>query len=526
MEQEKTVDRQQASVTPDHQQQSPPGQTHKLVRNAFFNSFSWVASVIVNIVTIPIIVHYLGLEGYGIYALLTGLFGYFSLMDLGMGQGVVKYVAQYAGLNDHDAVSHLVNGSFIVQLGIGLLGVAALWTFNDAIIRLLNVSDVYYADARDGLYISSVGFLVTMLMANFSNALQGLQKYEVVGKANLFLSILTTVATVVLLLWGGGLVGIIWISVAGAVITFVVFVALLKRNFNEYRFSWKVPISHLKLLAAFGNFMLVSRIAHALNTYFIRYIVSAFVGPAAVTFIVVPTKLLSFLQGGIGSIAAVILPFASESIARERQDEFRRLYLKAARTVACISIPMFVFLIVYSRQILTLWMGNGFADEVWVIQAIIGTTFMISSFTILPTNAILGLGLSKHVASFTAGVAVLSLLLCTVLTSAFGTIGAAAGVLATQVMAFPFVWFVTVRTLSIPWKEYINESVSPCGPLSLWFLTLTVLSVLLFTFFGWESAIAPLVCGLFLIAMYFVMVQKQGLVSFVALGSSVGRIWK
>ena len=288
MEQDKTVDRQQASVIPPLLQQAPLSQAHKLVRNAFFNSFSWIASVVVNLVTIPVIVHYLGMEGYGIYALLTGLFGYFSLMDLGIGQGIVKYVAQYSGANDHTSMSHMINASLIIQLGLGSLGVALLWVFNDGIIQLLNVTPTFYAEARTGLFISSFGFLVTMLMANYSNALQGLQRYDLVGKANLILSILTTLATIAALAFGGGLATIIWVSLAGTVITSAVFFVLLKKTFSEYRFSWRIPMSHLKVLATFGNYMLVSRVAYILNTYFVRYIIAVFVGPAAVTLIVVP----------------------------------------------------------------------------------------------------------------------------------------------------------------------------------------------------------------------------------------------
>ena len=46
------------------------------------------------------VVETLGDSSYGIYALVGTVIGYFALLDLGLGNAVVKYVAEYSGQKD------------------------------------------------------------------------------------------------------------------------------------------------------------------------------------------------------------------------------------------------------------------------------------------------------------------------------------------------------------------------------------------------------------------------------------------
>src|SRR5580658_7652077 len=102
----------------------------QLLKNALFSSGSWGTTVLVNLAAIPIFIRYLGVEGYGIYLLLTGLFGYFGLLDFGLSDGVVKYVAHHMELGNGEGVSESVNAALIVQLIAGMVGIFILCIFN------------------------------------------------------------------------------------------------------------------------------------------------------------------------------------------------------------------------------------------------------------------------------------------------------------------------------------------------------------------------------------------------------------
>ena len=79
----------------------------QLFKNALFN-----------LVT-PFFVKKLTLEGYGIYALILGLTGYYELLDLGLSSGVIKYVARFHSEKNKPALHKTINGALAVQATLG-----------------------------------------------------------------------------------------------------------------------------------------------------------------------------------------------------------------------------------------------------------------------------------------------------------------------------------------------------------------------------------------------------------------------
>ena len=111
--------------------------SRKVARNALYNSAAWAGSVLIAILVTPYLVRKLGIEGYGVYALLTSLVGYFSLMDLGLGQGVTKYVAEYVARGDHEAVAASVGAALWVQCVLGVLAAGVLVLCADPLLHVL-----------------------------------------------------------------------------------------------------------------------------------------------------------------------------------------------------------------------------------------------------------------------------------------------------------------------------------------------------------------------------------------------------
>jgi len=76
-------------------------------------------------------IRYLGVEGYGICLLLTGLFGHFGLLDFGLSDNVVKYVAHHQELGNHESVAESVSAALLVQVigGGRRVGNLCLWQY-------------------------------------------------------------------------------------------------------------------------------------------------------------------------------------------------------------------------------------------------------------------------------------------------------------------------------------------------------------------------------------------------------------
>src|SRR2546430_9027577 len=85
---------------------------------------SWCAlgvNVLVGIFLSPYILHRLGDEAFGLWILIFSITGYYGLFDLGIRSSIVRYVAKYAAIDDHDQLNRLVNTAMFAYSCLGLL---------------------------------------------------------------------------------------------------------------------------------------------------------------------------------------------------------------------------------------------------------------------------------------------------------------------------------------------------------------------------------------------------------------------
>lgn len=123
-------------------------------------------------------VYKLTVEGYGVYALLASLAGFYSLIDLGIGQGVTKFVAEYNARDDYYAANQAINSALWVQVIAGTVVSAGLIIFAKPIVEFLHVPPDLRSDSLVGLYVSAAGFFFMTIAGTLSAVLMGLQRYD------------------------------------------------------------------------------------------------------------------------------------------------------------------------------------------------------------------------------------------------------------------------------------------------------------------------------------------------------------
>ena len=432
--------------------------SRKVVKNAFFNSGGWGLTVLIALVATPYIVNKLTLEGYGIYAILTGLVGYYGLLDLGLGQGVIKFVSQFKAIGDHEAISRSINAALWVQVITGLLGSAALVIFTEPILRFLNVSAVFWDDAKIGLYVSAVGFFFTMISGTLSSVLMGLQRYDITSKVNVTTNGILTLAIVGLLYAGYGLREIIYATGLSTIIVFSIFIAKVKTKLPHWKLSLVFDGKYFRTLFNFSGYMFVSRISSLFSNYVVRFIVSALLGPAAVTYYVVPMKIITAFSGLLSSVTTVLFPFASELGAGDKRERLQSVFINALKYITTIAFPVYLILILFSREILTVWMGSEFAAQASLVMSLLAVAHLLASLTMVPSNVAFGLGYSKTIAIFSMATLLLGIAFVIPFAKFWGIWGVAGGILAVQIIEAPiFILYITTKTLRILVTQVIRN---------------------------------------------------------------------
>jgi O-antigen/teichoic acid export membrane protein len=421
---------------------------NKLLKNSIFGSGSFVVVSIVALITTPYFVIKLTAEVYGVYILLTSLVGYYGLADLGLGQGVIKFVSENVARGDRKQAVRYINAAVLVQFTIGILVTALFSFFAEGLVKLLRIPALWTTIAILGIRLCSFGFLFSLLSSTLAAALQGLQRFDITSTIEACMNILLNIVIVCLLLFGYGLREIIFATTVSSIVIFIIYIFALRINFPDWGFSFQLPQKELKELFYFSFFLFISRASNLFANFIVRYIVAVFAGPAAVTIFVVPAKLLGAIGGVLSSGANAVFPYASE-VHTVEPAKIKKIFRGGSRIFAAISIPVLITIVLYSRQLLTVWMGQSFADQSWLILSILAFSGVIASQTTIPNLVITGMGHSKTLGFFGLLALISYSIFVPVFINAYGVVGAAVGMLCATIANIGFVYYLTTKIVKI-----------------------------------------------------------------------------
>ncbi|HEU4470473.1 MAG TPA: oligosaccharide flippase family protein [Flavisolibacter sp.] len=477
----------------------------KLKRNALFSSSSFVFISAVNFITLPFIIGKMNVEVFGIYTLLTGLFGYFGIFDFGLGQGLVKFVSEYQARNEHRNISLAINSCLIFQTGLVLVLAAILFLSAGSIIALVNVSPGYLTQSIAALRISLLGLIFSFISATFSSVLMGMQRYDLTSSVDSISNLVLNVSLVALLMiYDLSLSQAVGISVVFSFVSLAAYAFLLRRHVFHYRPRLEFDLSIVKKFIKYSINIFLSKLSALFSNHLVRFILAYFLTPAAVTLFVVPSKLLASVGGMLSSGANAIFPFISSLHANKDTGGIRKSFLTASMLFAGISIPVLLFVALYAHPILSIWMGPSFAGQTWALLCIISISGLIGSASTIPNLVIMGMGNSRLIAFFSLVAIILYLIFLPLLTSRFGLIGCGVALLINTVVTIGMVFHYNLRFIDIPMGEFLRATYMPHVLPVVLFVGLSLILGLVLP----QSAWLLMGCGMMLTAAYYLFIYR------------------
>src|SRR5260370_29806956 len=99
----------------------------KIMRSVVFGGLRYIFIAPIPFVMTPLILHRIGVAGYGTWAVFLAINGLTSLADLGLVGTLSKFVAEYYARRDFRALARLLNSGLTLFLLLDLVIGTALW---------------------------------------------------------------------------------------------------------------------------------------------------------------------------------------------------------------------------------------------------------------------------------------------------------------------------------------------------------------------------------------------------------------
>jgi O-antigen/teichoic acid export membrane protein len=433
------------------------GGSRRLLRNSIFSASSWTVQIAVSFLFVPFYVRYMGYEGFGIYALLTGISGYLGILDLGFGAGLIKFVSQYHASGDRESLADMINAALTLQIAAALATTAVLLALNNKLVLVLHVSPGFQNTTSMCLYIVSLALTVNIINSLLSSVLMGLQRYALVGKVDIFAAVISNVLTLVLLMKGGGIVSAVLASALSSIPVCVCYLWLVFNKIEGYRpkLAWDLP--KLRTLFAFTSHVFLFKFCVSANTYLVRLIIAVVAGPVALTVFLLPMRITVAVASACERTVAVLFPHVSSLLARDETLKVRESYTRFSRYLVAGSTPLFLVVILFARPLLALWIDPLFANSAWQVLTLLAIAQTLNAWTTVAAYFSMGLGYSNVAAKFSLASLGVTVCCVGVLAGYFSSIGAAAGILLASLISPFFAWYCTRFLIGIDWKKYIGD---------------------------------------------------------------------
>jgi O-antigen/teichoic acid export membrane protein len=311
-----------------------------LARNTLFNLIGQGLPLIVAVVTIPFIIHGLGIDRFGLLSLAWVVLGYFAIFDLGLGRATTKFVAEALGKGEEDQVPPLVWTAVTIQAFFGLLGAIVLASITPFLVeRILNIPTELIKEAKATFYLLSLSIPVVLVSSSFRGVLEASQRFDLVNIVRVPASVLTFLLPLIGLLLGfslPGIVALILLARVGALAAFVVMNLRINPQLRRYLGSFAL----FPRLFSFGGWITVTSIVGPILVYLERFLIASLMSMAAVAYYSAPYEAVTRLWIIPASLAMTLFPaFSSLEGVRDRQ-KLGTLFARSAKYILLVLGPI------------------------------------------------------------------------------------------------------------------------------------------------------------------------------------------
>ena len=418
--------------------------------------------LVLGIFMLPFNTSHLGPSAYGLWVLAASITFYFSMLNLGYGYALVKYVAEFRAHRDAKSLNEVMSTMFFVFAGIGLVAFALAAGIALNLQNLFNIGAEQVATGRTVLLVISAYIALGFPFSVFGALMNGFQRKYLNGIIGMATSIVVAIVNVLVLLMGYGLVELVIATTTVRILSYFGYRLNAYRLFPALRVrAGYVRLSRLKELTGFSAYMMLIDLANKLNYATDTVVIGVFMNTAAVAIWAVAQRLIELTQRLTDQLNGALFPVVVDSATLGNTDRLKVVLLQGTRLSLAMVLPIATGLALLAEQVVLLWVGPQFNASVPVIHILAAVvTFRVGNAT--ATTLLKGAGHHRLLALSNLGIGVANVALSVFLVRKYGLPGVAAGTLIPLSLVSIFVLFpAACRRTGISVGEAVVSGVWP-----------------------------------------------------------------
>ena len=392
---------------------------------ANFAGSAW--SALIGLAFVPIYIHYLGVEAYGVIGVFVSLQAVLGILDMGLATTLNRELARLSATEGtseqvHDTLRTLewLYWASAVAVGILLVSISPLianhWVRPDKLSR---------PEIQQAFLFLCLVTALRWPCGLYAGGLNGLQR-------QISLNVLTAIAMTV---QGVGSVLVLWLvsPTLNTFLTWQVVAALLHvatlalytrsvlpRIERKAKFDRKILIQIWRFAAGMSGLTILVLLLTQLD----KIILSTLLDLTMFGYYTFAVAVAVSLNRLITPLFAAIFPRLTQLVAENRLDELTRFYHQASQLSSALIVPASLMLILFSKEIIFAWTGSqNLVDETYLVISLLSIGTLLNSLLSVPYSLQLAYGWTGLAVRMNLFAVIMIVPLVIVLTNHFGIVG-------------------------------------------------------------------------------------------------------
>lgn len=398
--------------------------------NITANLFGQILVIVTQLTTLPIYLHTLGVEAYGLIGFYVALQTTIQAFDLGLGNTINREMAKFNGgsIDHQKAISTVATIEMIFFSLIATLGLIASVIIPFYYTEMISAGSIPQGDIQSTLYLMCALIGLLWFGSLYQNGLMGLEKqvlFNIVKSVGVIANPIITL-------------GALYIFEPKIHVFFLsqIFFSLIFIGFIRYTFYKKLnvpkdikPVYSLDSLAGLKNYILGTGLIGAAGVIFSvsdRWILINTVPLKDFAHYTLALTMSNGLYLFITPVYVAIFPRFTALLHNHHPEQLKALYSIVSKLLTVFVLGIAIHLSLYSEQVFEWWLRDkAIVAEVYPVAQILvlGTAF--NGMMILPFAMQLACGWIKIGLAITLGLLVVFVPSAYFLISHFGAIGCA-----------------------------------------------------------------------------------------------------
>ncbi|MRT93436.1 oligosaccharide flippase family protein [Ancylomarina sp. 16SWW S1-10-2] len=335
-------------------------------------ALSYITIFLTNIIGLfltPYILKMLGTAEYGLYILIGAFVGYMSVLDLGLNNTIVRFVAKYRAEGDRKGEENFLALSMVTYACISVLVIII------GFVCYLNIDEIFGSSLTfDEIQKAKVMFIIlifnlaiTLPGGSLRGICTGYEEFILPRTVNIFRYLLRSGVLVAILFFGGKAISIVILDTVMNILIIGVNATIvfgkLKVRIKLHRFDSFL----LKEMLGYSSFIFVFAIVQQFQWRVGQVVLGIITDTTLVAIYAIGVMLGTYYGAFSGAISGVFLPRATQMVVSDNTGEtLTDMMIRIGRISFIILLYILIAFILFGRQFILLWVGPEYLES-WQI---------------------------------------------------------------------------------------------------------------------------------------------------------------